>query len=625
MSKVTMPGGHPHQSALGQRIGHTLPGRVAVFAHHWPERCAIREKHRGRWREYTWREYLLQVIAVAEALRARGVGPGDRVAIIADNCPEWLFADIGAQACGALSAGIYTTNPPGDVAYVLNHSRARVLIAEDQEQVDKVLVSPEPLPDLEHIVVLDPAGTRGYNDPRLTTWDAFVALGQEPAAQISEAEIHDRLTGLDANAAAVIVYTSGTTGRPKGALLAAAGMLSMSHVYVDELGGNRDDQIISYLPLCHVAEKAFSQFTALTAGATVHFGESLETVRQDIVEVAPTIFLGVPRIWEKLHAGVDVAIRNTTPEKRALYRWALGIAERAFAAAENGSLPPALRAQRVLADLLVLRALRERLGLGRCRVALSGAAPISPELLRWFHMIGVPILEGFGMTETCGITHLNRPGAFRIGTVGRVAPGIECRLAEDGEVLVRGPNLFLGYLDDPAATDAAIDADGWLHTGDLGSIDPDGFLTIIGRKKEIIITAGGKNLSPAKIENALKTSPYIKEAAAIGDQRPFVSALIQIEADLVGDWASRQGVAFSGYEDLTRQREVVQLIEREVQRSNEQLARVEQVRAFRLLPQELHEDHGDVTATQKLKRNVVASKFQPLIDEMYRGSRAIAH
>jgi long-chain acyl-CoA synthetase len=615
---------HPYRSALCREIGHTLPGRVAVFAHFWPERCALREKNLGRWREYTWRDYLLRVNAFAEALRSHGLSAGDRIAIIADNCPEWLFADIGAQSIGVLAAGIYTTNPAGDVAYVLNHSRARIVVCEDQEQVDKVLQSPEPLPHLERVVVLDPAGTRDYQDPRLVTWADFLTPVLERAAGLSERKLRERLATLNEDAPAVIVYTSGTTGRPKGALLSSQNMLALSDVYVDDLGGSADDHVISYLPLCHVAEKVFSEFTPLTTGAVVHFGESIDTVRQDIVEVAPTVFLGVPRIWEKMHASVDVAIRNTTPEKRLLYRWAMRVAERAFDASRSGRLSPALRARRALADMLVLRALRERLGLARCRLAYSGAAPIAPDLLRWFHVIGVPIMEAWGLTESCGISHVNLPDACEIGTVGRPVRGVECRLDDDGEVLIRGPHIFLGYLDDSDATRAAIDADGWLHTGDLGSIDDDGFLSIIGRKKEIIITAGGKNLSPAKIENALKTSPYVKEAAAIGDGRPFVSALIQLEADLVGDWATRRGIAFTGYEDLTGKPDVVQLIEREVQRANEQLARVEQVRAFRLLPQELHEDYGEVTATQKLKRNVVAAKYQHLIDAMYRGASRMA-
>ena len=608
--------GHPFHSELCQRIGHTLPGRVAVFAHAWPARVALREKYRGLWRETTWSDYLLNVLAVAESLAQWGLAPGDRIAILSDNRPEWLYADLGSQALGVISAGIYATNPPADVAYVLNHCKAKVIVCEDQEQVDKVLSSPEPLPHLQHIVVIESAGTREYRDPRLVTWDAFVKSGRVRAAALKEADIHQRLELLDAKKPAVIVYTSGTTAMPKGAVLNAASMLSLSRTYLDQFGSTENDTLLSYLPLCHVAEKIFSEFTPLTSGAVVHFGESLDTVRQDLVEVAPTIFLGVPRIWEKIHAGMEVAIRNSTPGKRALYRWAMRIAHKNHTAGKSAGF--GLRALYVLADWLVLRALRERMGLSRCRFAVSGAAPIAPELLHDFHALGLPILEGWGLSESCGISHVNLPEACKVGTVGRMLPGVECKLGEDGEILIRGPHIFSGYLDNEAATRETLDADGWLHTGDLGEIDPEGYLKIIGRKKEILINAGGKNLSPAKIENALKTSAYIKEAAAVADGRAYTSALIQIDGDMVGDWASRQGLAFTSFEDLSAKPEVFKLIDGEVRRINETLARVEQVRAFRLLPKELHQDDGEVTATQKLKRRVVYEKFAGLIEDMYR-------
>jgi long-chain acyl-CoA synthetase len=621
---------HPFHSELCKRIGHTLPGRLAVFAQYWPDRVALREKHRGLWRAFTWRDYQVQVLAFADALARSGVQAGDAIAIISDNRPEWLFADLGAQALGVLSAGVYVTNPAPDVAYVLNHCRARVVVCEDQEQVDKVLGSPEPLPALARIVVIDTEGTHDYADPRLVSWEAFVAPSLPRARERSAAEVQAQAGALDASRPAVIVYTSGTTAQPKGALLTASQMLAMSGTYFDELGGTEHDTLLSYLPLCHVAEKIFSQFTPLTSGATVHFGESLDTVRQDLAEVSPTIFLGVPRIWEKIHAGVEVAIRNTSPEKRALYRWALGVAmhhhqkkgdRSIFGGGKNSSVPFLLGLRRWLADWLVLRALRERLGLGRVRIAISGAAPISPELLHWFHAIGVPILEGWGLSESCGISHVNLPGAYRIGTVGRALKGVDCKLGDDGEILIKGPHIFAGYLHNDAATREALN-DGWLHTGDLGEIDADGYLRIVGRKKEILINAGGKNLSPAKIENALKTSPYIKEAAAVADGRAFTTALIQIEGELVGDWAMRQGLTYTSFEDLAGKAEVVKLVDAEVRRINEMLARVEQVRAFRLLPKELHQDDGEMTATQKLKRRVVYEKFAPLIEDMYRKGAA---
>ena len=613
---------HPIHSDDARRWGHTLPGRVLLFARHWPERVALREKYRGLWREYRWRDYLAECLGFAEALKADGVGEDGRVAIISDNRPEWLFADIGTQFNGAVAAGIYATNPAADVAYVLNHCRAAVVVCEDQEQVDKVIDSPEPLPYLKRIVVIEAEGTAGYEDPRLVRWDDFLSAGREAAKARTDDSVDAQVEALDAGRPSVLVYTSGTTARPKGALLTPAAMLSLSTTYLEELDGRDDDTLLSYLPLCHVAEKIFSQFTPLTTGAVVHFGESLDTVRQDLVEVSPTVFLGVPRIWEKVSAGVDVGIRNTTPLKRRLYQWAVGVGRRHFEARQAGAVGAGLRLQHRLADWLVLRALRERLGMGRCRLAVSGAAPIAPELITWYHHIGVAIMEGWGLSESCGISHLNRPQAFRLGSVGRPAGGVECRLADDGEVLIRGPHLFTGYLDNAEATAEAIDDDGWLHTGDIGTIDEDGYLFITGRKKEILITAGGKNLSPNKIENALKTSPYIKEAASVGDGKPFVSALIQIEPDLVGDWAGRRGVNYTSFEDLAARPEVVKLIDGEVRKANEQLARVEQVRAFRLLPKELHQDDGEVTATQKLKRRVVYEKFAELIDEIYASKEA---
>lgn len=598
---------------LCARIGHTLPGRVAVFAAQWPERVALREKWRGVWRGVRWRDYLHQVIAVSEALTAQGIVAGDRIAVLSDNRPEWLFADLGAQALGVMVAGVYTTNPAADVAYVLNHARVKLIVVEDQEQVDKILQAPEPLPHLQRIVVIDPKGLRDYDDARLQTWDQFVAASLPLARSLSDEVIHARLAALNAEQPATIIYTSGTTAKPKGVLLNHRNMLALSSVNRNLLGAREQDTLLSYLPLCHVAEKIFSQFIPLTAGSVVHFGESIDTVRQDLAEVAPSIFLGVPRIWEKMQAAVEVAMRNSTPLKRALYTWALRQGMTRLQRGRSGW-------GAWVADRLVFRALRERLGLSRVRIAASGAAPIAPELLRWFHAIGVPIIEGYGLSESSGLSHINLPDDVVLSSVGKPVPGTEFRLGEDDEVLLRGPHIFVGYLDNPEATAEAIDAEGWFHTGDLGRVE-DGRLYIVGRKKEIHITAGGKNLSPAKIENALKTSAYIKEACSVADGRAFVSALIQIEPELVGDWASRRGISFTSFEDLTLKPAVVALIGEEVARINGALlARVEQVRAFRLLPKELHQDDGEVTATQKLKRRVVVDRFADLIDAMYRKS-----
>ena len=380
--------------------------------------------------------------------------------------------------------------------------------------------------------------------------------------------------------------------------------------------------MLSYLPLCHVAEKIFSLFLPLTSGATVHFGESIATVRQDLGEVSPTVFLGVPRIWEKMHASVTLKMRDASWLKRTLYNLFVplgkAIAERRR---EHGNRFKNLwdRLLWGLGDALVFRALQERLGLRRCRLGVSGAAPISPDLLRWFAGIGVPIREGFGMTECTGVSHTNLIEHNRIGTVGRPAPGVEHKLAEDGEILIRGENVFCGYLHNPQATRDTIDEDGWLHTGDVGAIDEGDFLRITGRKKEIIITAGGKNLSPEKIENALKMSPYIKEAVALGDAQKFVGALIQIDFDAVGDWAQRRDIAYTSFEDLASNPATRGLIEGEVNAANERLARVENVRKFELFRKELHQDDGEMTATQKVRRRAVKELHADLIGAIYGG------
>ena len=604
-------------SDAGRATAPTLPGRLVEHARRHPERVAIRSKELGVWREVTWSGYREEVAAAALALRELGVGPGDHVAILSDNRPEWVYADLAAQALGARSVGVYQTNPPADVAYVLAHSRSRVLFAEDQEQVDKAVEIAADTPTVERVVVLDPRGTRGYDDPRLVTWEELLAVGRQRL--VAEPEWFDaQVEALDPDAPSMIVYTSGTTGEPKGAMISSANALAIPDAIAPVLGAGPDEQILSYLPLCHVAEKIFSLFIPLTTGCAVHFGEAIETVQSDLREVSPTLFLGVPRIWEKMHASAVLKMQDSSWLKRTLFDYFAGVG-RGIAAKRRAGQPLSVwdRVRWGLGDLLVYRALQERLGMRRCRLPVTGAAPISVELLEWFDGVGVPILEGYGQTECAGVSHITPPQGRRLGSVGAPSPGVEQRLDDDGEILVRGANVFCGYLHAPEATSATVTGDGWLRTGDVGAIDDEGYLRITGRKKEILITAGGKNLSPEKIENALKTSPYIKEAIAIGDRRKFVSALVQIDRDAVGDQAQRQNIAFTSYGDLAARPEVVELIRREVDRANEQLARVEQVRSFRLLPRELNQDDGELTATQKVRRRAVLEAWSELVESMY--------
>lgn len=604
-------------------LARTLPGRLAWWAGHSPERTAIREKRLGIWRPVTWAAYHANVRAIASALWKVGCRPGDHVTILSDNRPQWLYADLGAQAIGARAVGIYQTNPPADVAYVLTHCRSKILFCEDQEQVDKVMEVRSETPDLEHVVVIDPRGTRGYHDPRLRRWDEFLQTGRDLDAADPD-WFGRQLADRDPGAPSMVVYTSGTTGPPKGAMISSANALAAADVVVPLFGLTEKDLVLSYLPLCHVAEKIFSEFIPLTCGGIVHFGEAIETVQADLREVSPTVFLGVPRIWEKMHAAVTLRMRDSSRLKRLLFDFWTRRGEKIARRRLGGRRGVLDRLQMFAADQLVFRPLRERLGLGRCRYPISGAAPISPELLWWFHGAGIPILEGYGMTEDAGASHINPPDAPRLGSVGKALSGVECRIAEDGEILVRGGIVFAGYLHDAEATRNTVDEDGWLHTGDVGEVDDDGYLRITGRKKEIIITSGGKNLSPEKIENALKASPYIKEAVAIGDGRKFVSALVQIDYDAVGHWAARRKMAYTSYADLAAKPEVHKLVGEEVKRANEHLARVEAVRAFRILPKELHQDDGELTATQKVRRREVYRRHRDLIESMYGGDRVAA-
>jgi long-chain acyl-CoA synthetase len=594
----------------------TLPGRLRKFARTRADDAALRDKQLGVWREITWSEYYENCSAVGRMLWHLGIRQGDHVAILSDNRPEWLYADLGAQGIGARSVGIYQTNPAEDVEYILDHSDSHILFCEDQEQVDKALEIADETPDLRHIVVFDPRGTRNYTDRRLMTFSEFIEKGRELLDD--DPEWFDRkVEALDPDDVTMIVYTSGTTGPPKGAKLTTRNALETSNEFVPMLGADETDSILSYLPLCHVAEKIFTFFLPLTAGCVVHFGESVYTVQEDLKEVSPTIFLGVPRIWEKIHAGVTLKMKDAGWLKRKLYAFWIGVGHKIAEKRRRGELGVVGKLIYLIGWLMVFRPLRERLGLADCRHPITGAAPISNELLEWFHAIGVPIIEGYGQTECAGVSHANRPDNTKIGTVGQPLPNVEAKTDVDGEILVRGPNVFAGYLHNAEATAETITDDGWLRTGDIGEIDEEGFLSITGRKKEIIITAGGKNLSPEKIENTLKTSPYIKEAVAIGDNRKFISALIQIDFDAVGDWASRRGITYTSFKDLTEKEPVLELIGDAVKEANEKLARVESVREFRLFPKELHQDDDEVTATQKVRRSTIEEKYADLIDSMY--------
>ncbi len=599
----------------------TLPKLLRERARQAPGAIALREKEYGIWQRETWDDYLGHVRRFCLGLAALGVGKGDRVAILSENCREWVFAELAAMSASAVGVGVYPTSPAPEVKYVVAHSGAVVVVCEDQEQVDKVLEVSAELPAVRRIVVADERGLSGYRDPRLMSFEGVERLGEE-RARASPGEFDALVDATEAGETAFLIYTSGTTGFPKGAMISHRNVLAQARAAAEATGIRPGDSVVSYLPLCHVAEQILSVYLPLHLGMEVSFAESVRTIQEDLREIAPSVFLGVPRIWEKLQASIIVKMQEAPRWRRALFERMLAWGRRAAELRLAGRPPgPLERVRRALAYLLVLRALQNYVGLRRSRLTFTAAAAVSPEVLRFFHAIGIPVREGYGMTECTGFSFVQREGEVRLGTVGRAIPGLEYRIAADGELVKRGETVFLGYYRDPEATAATI-RDGWLHTGDVAEQDPDGQLRIVDRKKAIFVTAGGKNVSPSLVENALKVSPYVKEAVVLGDGEKFLAALVQIDFENVGQWATERRLPYTNFRSLARLPEVRDLVAAEVDRTNEGLAPVEQVRAFRLLEKELDHDDNEVTATMKVRRKTIYEKFAPLIAEIYGGARS---
>ncbi len=605
----------------------TLPLRIKERAANTPGTVALREKNFGIWEESTWADYWRNAVLVGHALLSFGIEPGDRVAVHSENCREWLYCDIGITSIRAATVGIYPTNPASEVLHVLRDSGARILIAEDQEQVDKVLPIVDELPQLEHIIYLDPRGIAGrYTHEKLMRWEDFIERGRAHAESDPDAveRCLEAATGEDL---ATLVYTSGTTGPPKGAMLTINNiefvikLIAQSGAFVDP-PPNSKDLIVSYLPLCHVAERVFTTWFNAGAGSQVNFAESIETVQQNLREIQPTLLFGVPRIWEKVVAGVAIRMAGASRLKRANFGFWMKVSRwiGKTLVANKGKHTLATRAAYAVGWVFLFRPLRERLGLSKVRYAASGAAPISPEVLEFFMGIGLPMFEVYGMTENSAVATSNFPGRVIVGTVGEPQPGTELKIDDSGEILTRHDGTFAGYWKNPEATAEVIDAEGWLHTGDIGVWVEGTHVKITDRLKDIIITAGGKNISPSEVENALKASPYIKEAIVIGDKRKYLTALIGIELDTVGNWAQHKKMPFTTYRDLSEKPEVIDLVQGIVDKTNKKFASVETIKRFTLLPKELDHEEGELTATQKVKRSAITSQFETQIESMYQGA-----
>lgn len=587
------------------------------------DRPAIREKKYGIWQPTSWREWLQISKEIAYGLRAIGFTPGDVASIIANAVPEWIYADMGILCAGGVSSGIYPTDASAQVEYLINDSATRVIFAEDEEQLDKILACRARCPSLQRIVVFDMEGLRGFSDDMVMSLDEFRALGRNHMVG-REALWQEMINNPSAGDLAILVYTSGTTGPPKGAMHANRSVTHQMRHANDFIPAREDEDRLIFLPLCHVAERIGGYYVSVALGSVMNFAESPETVPDNLREVQPTVFLAVPRIWEKFYSAITIALKDATPLQQWVYRRAIEIGYRMVDCRIEGNTPPlALRIANRVAYRLVFRNIRRMIGLDRCRIAFTGAAPIAPDLIRWYLALGIDIHEVYGQTENCGVATMMPGARIKLGSVGTAVPWGEVALSPDGEILIKGDFLFMGYLNQPEKTVETIDHRGWLHTGDVGTIDNEGFVRVTDRMKDIIITSGGKNITPSEIENQLKFSPYISDAVVIGDKRPYLTCLVMIDQENVEKFAQDHDIPFTNYASLCRATEIQGLIWHEIESVNANFARVETIKKFYLIERQLTPEDEELTPTMKLKRNFVNKRYAAEIDAMYR-QRAVA-
>lgn len=607
----------------GQRP--VLVDECTTLCHLFQKRCADlggrtahREKDFGIWKSYSWDDYWQHAKWIGLALRKLGLQRGEVVSILSEDRKEWAWFDMGIQCVGGIASGVYTTDSAKQLKYLVNDSDSRFLIVENEEQLDKFFEVEAEVPSLLNVIILEDEGLHDLTHDRCMMVADLYEIGRQ-----AEAEDPSRFDAEIALASpqdtALLVYTSGTTGAPKGAMLSHENILAAIESGAHSLPTFETDEQLCFLPLCHILERDVSVYFPLAAKCVVNFAESPETVFANLQEVSPSTFTAVPRVWEKIYSQVKILTQEATPTGRAAFGMAL---KAGFARAEyllaGKPVPAGVAAQFWLWDRLVLRNLRRMLGMDKLRRGGSGAAPISADLLKWYWAIGVPLVEGFGMTETSGLATLNTTEDNKIGTIGRAVPGNDVRISDDGEIQLKGLNIFQGYWRNNAKTAETFTADGWLRTGDMGKIDADGFVTITGRLKDIIITAGGKNITPAEIESRLKFSHYISDAVIIGDARKYLTALIMIDQENVEKFAQDRKVPFSNFASLCAAPEVLDQIRAEVDAVNKEFARVEQIKDFRLINVLLTADDEELTATMKLKRSFVEKKHAHLIEDMYK-------
>jgi long-chain acyl-CoA synthetase len=575
-----------------------------------PNAPAYFEKLGTAWVPTPWHEYVGQVRQAARALITLGVEPGGTVSILGFNRPEWSIMLLAAMAAGGAGSGIYTTNSPQEVQYIVEHAESSVVLLENEHQWTKIEQVRDQLPKLRHVVMM--RGTK-IDDPLVLSWEAFLARGDET----EESVLDQRIEAIKPEQLASLIYTSGTTGPPKGVMLSHDNLAFTAKTALDMYGMTANDRLLSYLPLSHIAEQMFTVHGGATAGYSAYYAESLEKLPDNLREVQPSIIFGVPRIWERFYTAVTDNLGQTTGAKAKIADWAMGVGRRVSALKNKGEEPSGMLAiQYSLADRLVYSKVKPLLGLSNIRMAASGAAPVNPEILEFFSGLDIIIYEVYGQSEGCGPTTWNRPGATDFNTTGQAFPDTQVKLGSDGEILVKGRNVFKGYYKDPAATGETL-IDGWLYSGDLGKFDEDGFLTIVGRKKEIIITSGGKNIAPKNIEAALKSLDIVAEAVVIGERRKFLSALITLEPETVQQFAEANNLEG---QELHKDPLVIAEVQRGIDEVvNPQFARVENIRKFTILPRNFTVEDGELTPTLKIKRRIVNEHFTEEIEGMYAG------
>ena len=604
--------------------GPTLPGDTiptlffnAVKAR--GDKVWMRQKHLGVWRQWSWNQSAQAVREIATGLVALGLQPGQTASILSNTVVEWVWCDLAIQSARGVCNGIYPTDSVNQVEYLCADSSTQVLFVEDEEQLDKALEARQRLGKLRWIVVFDTDGLSSFHDPQVISLHRLREMGREYSTAHPTAFDH-LLSGCEPKDLALLVYTSGTTGKPKGAMHIQGTLIATVRILAQSFPQNENDERMCFLPLCHIVERMLGVIVSIYSGCVLNFVENPDTVPDNVREISPTILFAVPRVWEKFYSAVVIALKESTRLQQLAYAWSIATGAAVVDCVLAGHpVPIILKLRFFLARFLALNNVRKIIGIHRARYLFTGAAPIAPDLIRWYMALGIPMLEGWGMTETTGLGAFNLPNNIRPGTIGKPIEGVQLRIdPQTGEIQVLGPSIFAGYLNLPEKTAETFTADGWLRTGDVGTQDADGYFRITDRMKDIIITAGGKNITPSEWENELKFSPYITDAVVVGDQRPYLVAIVMLDLDNIERYAQEHDIPFSNYASLVAAPEINHLIQTEFDKINKKFARVEQVKKFWLLDRQLTAEDEELTPTMKLKRKLIQNKYATQIDAMYR-------